>query len=195
MRVNGKGEKNGEPDALKGLVAGLLGGLVASAVMNEFQGLWSQLTDGEKRSHGAQSRQTGPPRSGIGRELRASGKDDPEDTAPMRLANAVSVGLADRELTPSEKEASGTALHYAFGASMGALYGVGAEFVPMITGGMGVPYGITVWLGADEGVVPALGLSKSPKEYPLSVHAYALASHAVYGLTTELVRRAIRKAF
>ena len=93
-----------------------------------------------------------------------------------------------------EVETAGTAVHYAFGISMGALYGVGAEFVPMITAGRGVPFGISVWLGADEGVVPALGLSKSPKEYPLSVHAYSLASHAVYGLTTELVRRAIRKA-
>jgi uncharacterized membrane protein YagU involved in acid resistance len=194
MSVNGKGEQNGEPDALKGLVAGSLGGLVASAVMNGFQGLWSQLAEGGKRSHGAQSRQRGLPDSGIGSELQASGKDNHEDTAPMRLANALSVALSNRELTRVEKETSGTALHYAFGISMGALYGVGAEFVPMITAGRWVPFGISVWLGADEGVVPALGLSKSPKEYPLSVHAYSLASHAVYGLTTELVRRAIRKA-
>jgi putative membrane protein len=192
MSVNAK--QNGEPNALKGLVAGSLAGLVASAVMNEFQGLWSKLAEGEKRSHGAQSRQRGGPDSGIGRQLQELGKDNPDDTAPMRVANAVAVGLSNRELTPSEKETSGTALHYAFGISTGALYGVGAEFMPMITAGWGVPFGISVWLGADEGVVPALGLSKSPKEYPLSVHAYSLASHAVYGLTTELVRRAIRRA-
>jgi hypothetical protein len=42
--------------------------------------------------------------------------------------------------------------------------------------------------------VPALGLSKSSEEYPLSIHAYALTSHLVYGLTTEVVRRAVRKA-
>jgi hypothetical protein len=42
--------------------------------------------------------------------------------------------------------------------------------------------------------VPALGLSKKPTESPAAVHAYALASHAVYGLTTDLVRRAVLRA-
>jgi hypothetical protein len=43
-------------------------------------------------------------------------------------------------------------------------------------------------------VLPALGLSKPTTEYPLSTHAYALASHLVYGLTTEIVRGAVRGA-
>jgi hypothetical protein len=45
---------------------------------------------------------------------------------------------------------------------------------------------------AREFLVPKLGLSKSTSEYPLSTHVYSLASHIVYGLTTELVRRAVR---
>jgi len=112
----------------------------------------------------------------------------------MRLANAISVGLLDHELTRSEKEATGTVIHYAFGVMTGGLYGAAAELLPGITAGAGVPFGAFVWLSADEGVVPGLGLSKSPTEYPLSIHAYALASHLVYGLTTELVRRAVRQA-
>ena len=75
---------------------------------------------------------------------------------------------------------------------MGAVYGAAAEFSSEITSGAGLPFGALIWLGADEGVVPLLGLSKSPTEYPLSIHAYALASHLVYGLTTEAVRRAVR---
>jgi uncharacterized membrane protein YagU involved in acid resistance len=51
-----------------------------------------------------------------------------------------------------------------------------------------------VWLLADEGIVPALGLSKGPKDYPLSTHAYAFASHLVYGIATEVVRSALRRA-
>ena len=39
-----------------------------------------------------------------------------------------------------------------------------------------------------------LGLSKPPTEVPVSKHVYALASHFVYGLTTDLVRRAVRSA-
>lgn len=45
---------------------------------------------------------------------------------------------------------------------------------------------------ADEGAVPWLGLSKGPTEYPVSTHAYALASHMVYGLTAEFTPRAVR---
>ena len=41
--------------------------------------------------------------------------------------------------------------------------------------------------------VPLLGLSKGPTEYPVSTHAYALASHLVYGVTAEMSRRALRQ--
>ena len=181
-------------DVWKGLAAGVVGGLVASAVMNEFQALWGRLVEGEERAHGAQSLQQGSPDHGVGRELRERGSDDADDDAPERLANAISVGLFDQELTKREKEKAGTALHYAYGTSMGALYGAAAEFAPGVTTGEGALFGAAVWVTADEGVVPLLGLSKKPTEYPLSIHAYALASHLVYGLTTEVVRRAVRRA-
>jgi putative membrane protein len=183
-----------EGDIWKGLAAGVVGGLIASAVMNQFQALLSKLVEGKERSHGAQSLQQGSPQRGLGRELAAQGKDDADDDAPERLANAISVGLFDHELTKPEKERAGVAFHYVMGASSGVIYGAAAEFAPVVTAGAGLPFGAAVWLVADEGVVPAAGLSKSPSEYPLSVHAYAFASHLVYGLTTELVRRAVRSA-
>ena len=84
-------------------------------------------------------------------------------------------------------------MHYAFGTVVGGVYGVVAEFAPVVTTGAGVPFGTAVWLGADEIAVPALGLSKPPTQYPLSKHLYAIASHFVYGLTTDVVRRSLRK--
>jgi uncharacterized membrane protein YagU involved in acid resistance len=66
--------------------------------------------------------------------------------------------------------------------------------LPETTIGEGAPFGAAVWLIADEIVVPAIGLSKSGKEYPLSTHVYAFASHLVYGITTEVVRRTVRRA-
>jgi uncharacterized membrane protein YagU involved in acid resistance len=124
--------------------------------------------------------------------LAAEGKDDPKDTAPARLANAISVGVTGRELSKDEKEVAGTVLHYAMGVTSGAIYGAVAEGLPFATAGAGLPFGAAVWAIADEGIVPAAGLSKSMSEYPLSVHLYAFASHLVFGLTTELVRRAVR---
>jgi hypothetical protein len=178
----------------KGLAAGAVGGLAASAVMNQFQALLGKLVSGEERSHGAQSLQQGSPDHGIARELKERGSDDEQDDAAMRLANAISEAAFDHELSRSEKEVAGAAVHYVFGITTGAWYGAAAEMIPEVTAGAGLPFGAFVWLTADEGVVPALGLSKTPGEYPLSVHAYALASHFVYGFTTELVRRAVRRA-
>jgi hypothetical protein len=178
----------------KGLASGIIGGLAAAAVMNTFQALLSRQAGAEERSHGAQSLQQGSPRQGVGLELRAEGRDDESDDATERLANAVSLKVLHRELTPREKEVAGTAFHYAMGATSGALYGAVAEIAPGATTGAGLPFGAAVWLVADEAIVPAAGLSKSPSEYPLSIHAYSFASHLVFGLTAEVVRRAARKA-
>jgi uncharacterized membrane protein YagU involved in acid resistance len=65
---------------------------------------------------------------------------------------------------------------------------------PSTTAAWGLPFGAAVWLGADEVAVPAFGLSKAPMEYPASTHASALAAHLVYGLTVDVVRRAVRAA-
>jgi hypothetical protein len=182
-------------DPLKGMMAGAAGGLVASWVMNQFQALWSRVTHGVERPHGAQSLQHGSPRHGVARKLQERGRDREADDAAIRTAVAVSEGLFGLDLAEGEKrERAGVIAHYAFGVATGGLYGAAAEMLPAATAGAGLPFGAAVWLVADELVVPALGLSKPPTEYPPSTHAYALASHLVYGLTTEIVRRAARRA-
>lgn len=178
----------------KGLAAGVIGGLVASWTMNQFQSLLSKAMENEERPHGAQSLQQGSPQQGVGRELAEEGKDDPNDTAPARLANALSIAAFNRELTKREKEVAGAFFHYAMGVTSGAIYGAVAEATPDVCAALGLPYGAAVWAIADELVVPALGLSKWGTEYPLSIHAYALASHLVFGLTTEIVRKVVRSA-
>ena len=188
------GSRRGGASALKGLAAGAVGGLAAAFVMNQFQAAWGRAAAGEERSHGAQSLQQGTPHRGVGRDLRAEGVDRPEDDATERLANAVAVGVLERGLTEREKDAAGTAFHYAMGLTSGAIYGALAEFVPAAKSGAGAPFGMAVWVVADEGLVPAAGLSKSAEEYPLSIHAYSIASHLVFGLTAEAVRRAVRAA-
>lgn len=178
----------------KGLVAGVAGGLVASAVMNQFQAVWAKLMEGEERPHGAQSLQKDLPDHGLSLELQKRGSDDPDDNAAVRSGNAVSELVFNHKLSKSEKETAGALAHYAMGATSGAIYGATAEVLPITTIGRGLPFGAAVWVIADEAVVPALGLSKAGNEYPLSIHVYAITSHLVYGLTTELVRRTVRKA-
>lgn len=192
--------ENGE--VWKGLVAGLAAGLVASWTMNQFQSAWTRIAKGFERPHGAQSMQpvvgANPDSSQAltanqSAEPANKSKEKEEDNATVKAAQAISEGIFDHKLTKSEKEPAGAAVHYAFGAASGGLYGAMAEVAPQITAGAGVPFGAVFWLVADEGAVPLLGLAKGPTEYPLSTHAYALASHLVYGLTTELSRRAVRQ--
>jgi putative membrane protein len=80
------------------------------------------------------------------------------------------------------------------GASAGAVYGVAAEYEPKVTTLAGIPFGAAFWMVVDEGALPLLGLAKGPNAYPISTHAYALASHLVFGLTAEVVRSTVRRA-
>jgi hypothetical protein len=181
-------------DITKGVAAGVTAGIVASLVMNYFQAFVGKLMKNESKSHGAQSLQQGLPDHGISRELQKRGSDDPDDNAAVRAGNAVAELVFHHKLTKPEKQRAGAIAHYAMGVTSGAIYGAVAELVPQTTVGEGLPFGAAVWAIADEGVVPALGLSKPANEYPLSIHAYSFASHLVFGLTTELVRRNVRRA-
>ena len=172
----------------KGIVAGLAGGLVASWTMNQFQAAWTRLAENSEKAHGAQSMQPSEGSKGDGQDAK-----EQDDDATVKTARAISEGVFGHELQESEKKSAGTAVHYAFGTVTGGLYGALAEVVPQVTTATGVPFGAAFWLLADEISVPLLGLSKGPAEYPVSTHAYALASHLVYGATAELSRRAVRQ--
>lgn len=154
----------------KGIVAGVAGGLVGSWMMTQFQAQLSKLAP------------------------EPEGDSDEEDDATMKTAAAVSEAVTGRRLTNQEKQAAGPAVHYAFGSAMGGVYGGLSEVVPAAAEGWGLPFGTVLWFAADEVAVPAFGLSGSPADSPASVHASALASHLVYGLTADVVRRAVRAA-
>jgi hypothetical protein len=179
-------------NVLKAIGTGLASGLVASWVMNHFQQALSKLTQDEKKSHGAQSLQSGSPDHGVASYLEQKGVDDEEDNATERLASFVSVGTVGHELSKEQKDMGGRFFHYAFGATNGALYGAASEVSPRLTLGAGLPFGAAIWVVADEFVVPVLGLSKWPQNYPPSKHAASLASHLVYGLTTHAVFNVLR---
>jgi hypothetical protein len=180
----------------KGLAAGLIGGLVASWTMNRFQDVWTRVAKGIETGPANQfqniPREGGDEAPGVEDSVVAS-KPEVQDDTTVRAASAVSEGVFGHKLTQREKKIGGTAVHYVLGTGVGGLYGAAAEVAPNVTAGAGLPFGAAFWLVVDEGAVPVLGLSEGPMAYPLSVHAYALSSHFVYGLTAEVVRRAVRR--
>lgn len=164
----------GETDILKGLLAGVAGGLLASFLMAQFQAAWSAAADSMSSARKSGGRKADP--------------------TTVKAANMVSEKLTGRKIPRGYKPIAGEAVHYGMGASSAAVYGVLAEVAPIVTIADGAAFGTSVWLLADELAVPAAGLSKPPKEIPLTTHIYALASHLVYGWITETVRRAVRRA-
>jgi putative membrane protein len=167
------------PRTWKGALAGLVGGLAASWVMNQFQAAvpadtFKELL-GEANDGGDDS-----------------GSEEAEP-ATVEAAEAVSEHAFDHELTDDEKSWAGPAVHYTHGSLSAALYGALVEHEPAASAGAGLPFGIALWLVAEEGTVPVLGLSQPPWTFPPSTHAYSLASHLVYGLSTEVVRRLVRR--
>jgi hypothetical protein len=161
----------------KGAVAGFIGGLVGSWAMNQFQIAWAKLSEGSKAEH---------------REQHEQPSESDED-ATMRMANQLLRPVIGRELTKREKKIGGPIVHYAFGASMGAVYGTIAELTPLVRAGAGTGFGSVLFIGADEIAVPLAGLSGPPNKTPLKLHAYAWASHLVYGLATEMTRWGVRE--
>jgi putative membrane protein len=170
--------KRNNCNAWKGLVAGIVGGVVASWTMDRFQYWWLSFGGGDE-----------------GELQQAPGEDgNREEPATVRTAAAISERVFGHSLTDREKSIAGPIVHYAVGTTAGAVYGLAADYEPAVTTLTGIPFGVAFWLIVDEGSLPVLGLAEGPTAYPISTHAYALASHLVFGLTAEVVRRNVRRA-
>ena len=167
-------------DPLLSVAVGAGGGLLGAWMMVRVQHALGGNDD--DRAHQHRRRDASP------NDTDGTISDEP---ATMQAASVASEALTGRPLGERGKEIGGPIVHYGFGAAMGALYGALAEFQPETTAAAGVPYGVAVWLGADEIGVPLAGFATNPADYPLSRHLSALASHVVFGLTVEGVRRAL----
>lgn len=164
--------------AWKGIVAGVAGGLAASWVMGKFHGVCTKTSEAVM------------PKDKF-RELQSATAEAMEATA--KVAERVSRPILGRRLRYSEKQHAKPYVHYVFGGAVGALYGATAEYAPVVKKFAGAPFGAAVFVGADQLAVPALHLTKKPNKYPLAMHATEFASHVVYGMTLEGVRRLARR--
>lgn len=111
----------------------------------------------------------------------------------MSTASAVARKVLKRPLPEAEKERGAVAVHYAIGGAMGAGYAVMREYVPEVGAGAGAVFGAAMFVLAQEIGTPLLGLSKPLRQYSLAMQANSMGEHVVWGLTTEAVRRALRR--
>jgi putative membrane protein len=101
--------------------------------------------------------------------------------------------MAGRSLTEEEEEVSVQAIHWGFGALAGGVYGAVAEYQPAVTGRLGANFGLTLCGITHASALPMMGLTEKPADQPAREHASELVTHAIYGVTTELVRRLARR--
>jgi hypothetical protein len=180
----------GQPDLWQGVGAGAAAGLAGTFAMSLFQKLWARLAGtGSHPLDTLHPAERGWPESV--QEVRQPGTRGPDD-ATVEAAAWISRALLGRDLSQEERKVAGPLLHYLSGAAAGAAYGALAEVAPGATAGGGVPFGLAVWLAADEVIVPLLGLTPPPQDNPARRHVLAFLAHCVYGATAEAVRRGLR---
>lgn len=146
----------------KGLVAGLVGGLVATGAKTLAEKVY-------------------PPRT--------HGEPEPPDVLVDKVTGQVGAGKLDSKTKTFATEA----VHWGFGAAVGAAYGAVAEYYPAATARDGATFGVTLMGFAHEGALPALGLSRPPAQQTNREKSSELVTHVVFGVVAELVRRSVRK--
>ncbi len=155
----------------RGIAVGVGAGLFASHVMNQFQKAWSAM-DGSGSKPGPA----------------------PEPVT-VKVADRLCLAVTGKPIPKTFRPFAGEVAHYGLGAALGAAYAGAAHFQPAVTAGAGSGYSSAVWLGLDEGLLPALGLGDKWADVPAGKHAYGLISHLIFGLSLDGARRLVNRAW
>lgn len=165
----------------RSLLSGLAGGIAGTLAMNAISSAWSY---GRRRAlHGGEAsllQQGGRPDVEEAK-LRGKSSGDPDAVATVAIAEAFAKPMLGRPLTREERHRGGQIVHYAYGALLGAAYGLSSRKLPVMRSGRGTLFGVSTWLAGVNVALPLLNLMKPPKDHSLEQHAFSLISHAGYG--------------
>jgi hypothetical protein len=156
---------NDDVTPLGAIGRGLAAGFVGTAAMTGWQLLAARL-----HSSGGEPGDSSP---------------EPKDpwekaSAPAKLARLVIEGVFQKEVPASRIGFLTEAMHWGYGTSVGAAYGVLAGTAGRSTLRGGLTFGVGVWASSYAQLVP-LGLYEPPWRYPVPVIALDLSYHLVYG--------------
>jgi len=167
---------------LTGLLVGAISGLAATVIMTQFQNAWNKISE---RLH--------EPKTEADEKQAKRQKED----STMKMAGIISQAIG-RPLSREDRKKAGPWVHYAFGTSVGAAFGLATEVEPNSLRGInpaltGVAYGTVVFLAAHEIAVPALKLSSNPLKEPIPDQMAEFLSHLIYGIGTALTYEGIKR--
>jgi hypothetical protein len=112
---------------------------------------------------------------------------------PGQAARRVIEGFTQRKLADRWAWPISTAMHWAYGAGSGALYGILAGSLRSPRATLGLPFGAAVW-AAGYVILPAAGLYKPIWEYDTQTLVWDLAGHLAYGAGTGIAFLLLDKA-
>jgi putative membrane protein len=101
--------------------------------------------------------------------------------------------VAGHSLPEGQKQLATQAIHWGFGAAAGAVYGALVEVEPSMGAWKGAAFGLTLNRLTHESVLPRMGLAAHKEEQPTQERISEWVTHAVYGIFTDTVRRAVRR--
>jgi putative membrane protein len=116
---------------------------------------------------------------------RTHGEPEPPEVAAENLAG--------HPLDEDTTQVAAEGIHWGFGAAVGAAYGVIVEYYPAAASREGASFGVALEGLTHEKALPALGLAAEPDDQTTRERASEITSHVVYGVTTEFVRKIVRK--
>lgn len=152
---------------LAAIVQGLCAGAVGNAIFTAYQQLVMNGGDGESP----------PPR------------DWSETPEPAQVGQRVSEGVFEHEVPLSKAGLVTSVVHWIYGTSWGALYGVIEESVRQpVASGVALTGAV---MASDYTLLPAMKLYEPPWKYPATTLAKDFANHLVHGLAIAGAYRAL----
>jgi putative membrane protein len=167
---------------MSGLIAGTIAGLAATWVLDRYKEGAVAVTRRAEDAAGADatfSRQQSE-------QIRSH---HPVHKEAAQFLAQFTVG---KRLNSEQQKKVGLCLHYAVGALAGGLYGVTAEWLPVVRSGYGTGFSSILFLGGSEALLPWLDQGKTQRRMPPALKVSGLSSHLVYGGVLETVRRVVR---
>lgn len=118
-------------------------------------------------------------------------RDQEGSTTPAEVGKRIIRGVLQRDVPEEKTEQLNTVMHWSYGTSWGAVYGIAQGSAHAVAPLAGLAFGAGVW-GASLVELPAMGLAPPVWEYPPAELALDVGYHLVYGVATALAFAALR---
>ena len=162
------------------LLAGGVAAAVATVVKTKAEGVLQPL--GEKLLPPA-------PAAKIG--LGADPGGHPENMPPSEVADRAQHLVTGDQLTDEQRQQVAGPLHWAMGLGGGIAYALVARRFPAARAGFGAGFGAALFAATHGSTLWLAGVQEPPTRLPKAWWIWEGGSHVVYGMTVDLVLRAI----